>query len=412
MAHLVGTARRTARRHMRRLGALIGLVVAVVIVANNLTFQVIRSPAYVADAQMIYGWARLYKPMIYDDVRPDAVSFGNSWVRDMFDPVRMEALTGKTFFNFGMSGATSFESLRLVQNMLAVHRPEAVFLDIESFYDTPRAHLVEHQFDERILYVNRDGSPNGRAALNRVVKINTSGAALAFNFRFVETLRALRIGASREDVLPSYQRRDWREFSSTSDEMRRWMETRRPFGEGEVARWRIAPSFDDLEAAIGLLCEAGIEIRLYEAPYICGGDMRQTHLVLALVRKLAPYCASKISFHVFQYPNAVTMEGLARDPGPSLFYRPDGHPRPTLGDMMATRILGLEQAAGAPPMPTDFGADLAAMDDASARDWIMTRAKRCFGQWEPGAYAATLAEMEALRPAWQALYGAKALANP
>lgn len=187
-------AGRTARKHFRRILILLGLMVAVIIGLNNLTFHLIRLPQNIGTAQMIYGWARLYKPMIYDSVDAKSVSFGYSWVRDIFDPAKVETLTSEAFFNFGISGATSFESYRLIQNMLHVHRPDRVFLDLESFYDAPMASRVEHQFDERILYVNRDGSLNPTARLHRTIKINTSGAALGFNFAFLETLYKQKTG--------------------------------------------------------------------------------------------------------------------------------------------------------------------------------------------------------------------------
>ena len=397
--------RKAARRQLRRVMWVMGAVFALILVANNIVFQMIRSPQHIGTAQMIYGWARLYKPMIFDDVRPDLVSFGYSWVRDLFDPPRMEALTGKTFFNFGMSGATSFESLRLIQNMLAVHTPKAALLDLRSFYDTPRDHLVESQFDERILHVNRDGSPNPQAGLYRLLKINTSGAALAFNYRFLVTHYAIASGEHREEVLPSYERRDWARARNRIEETRTLISQPRAFGEESDPRIRGKLSLHDLDASMGHLCEAGVDIKLFESPIMCGYDMSQTLAALQLVRARAPTCKSKISFHVFRYPNAVTLEGLAKEPGLSMFYRPDSHPRPPLGEMIATRMLGLEGQPGAPLLPKDFGANVAAMDNASATDWILTRGKRCYGQWEPGALESTLVDLERLRGHWAERYG-------
>jgi hypothetical protein len=400
---MITRARRTARRHLRRILVLLGLVILVIVGSNNLVFRMIRSPEHVTTAQMIYGWARLYKPMVYDSVDADIVSFGFSWVRDIFDPVPASALTGKTFFNFGVSGATSFESLRLIQNALAIDPPEHVFLDLESFFDAPRASLVEQQFDERILYVNRDGSPNTQAAFNRWIKINTSGAALAFNIRFFETLWDMRAGKTREEVLPSYERRDWRQNQGDIDLYRAWMTTN---ARGERAVKQLTTrSFVDLEQAVRLLCDAGVRVHLYEAPYICGGNGDDTREGLALMRRLQASCTTPITYHSFRYPNAVTMEGLSKDAGLSLFYRPDGHPRPPLGQMMLTRIFALQDHPDAPPLPKDFGVDLMTLGDDEAEAWIAEHAARCYGGWRPGAYAATLAEMESLMPRWREMYG-------
>ena len=405
MTPIIQTARKTARRHFRRVMVMLGLMIALIVGMNNLTFYLVTQPQNIGTAQMIYGWGRLYKPMIYDSADAEMVSFGFSWVRDIFDPVPAQELTGKKFFNFGISGATSFESLRLVQNALYAHKPKQVFLDLESFYDAPIASRLEHQFDERILYVNRDGSVNTRAGLNRRVKINSSGAALGFNFAFLETLWKNRQGLPMDEILPSYQRRDWRDFASTAQDYRNWMtQPSRPNPNDAGKGTNVKPKLDDLKAAVGLLCDAGVDIHLYEAPYICGGDGTVTRAGLTLMREMAQTCKSSISYHSFRYPNAVTLEGAVITPGPSTFYRPDGHPRPPLGQLMLTRILSLEDKPGAPPLPADFGADLMKMDTIEAEDWIASRAARCYGHWEDGAYQRVLDDAMRLTPIWQSLW--------
>lgn len=393
-------SRRVASRYVKRLLIILLLVLLSVMGLNNIVFHLIQSPQNVGTAQMIYGWARLYKPMIYDDVKPEIVSFGYSWVRDLFDPPKMEALTGKRFFNFGMSGATSFESYRLIQSSLAVHKPEIVLLDLRSFYDTPREHLMESQFDERILHVNRDGSLNPYANLFRLVKVNTSGAALAFNYRFLSTKWRLMSGERRENVLESYEQRDWSKAAGRIESIRRLVSNQRDFGEETDPRIRGALTYRDLQASMRLLCDAGVDIKLFESPITCGYNMSQTLSALALVREVAPSCASSISFHVFRYPNAVTLEGLSQDPGLSLFYRPDNHPRPPLGELITTKMLGLEEQPNAPPLPSDFGIDVSAMPIDAAEQWILSRGKRCYGQWEDGVLDATLEDLERLREPW------------
>lgn len=405
MTSITGLAQRTAQRHFRRILALLAVTIAVIIGLNNLTFHLVRQPQNVGTAQMIYGWARLYKPMIYDSVDATSVSFGYSWVRDIFDPVKAEALTGESFFNFGISGATSFESLRLIENMLYVHKPKRVFLDLESFDDAPVASQVEQQFDERILYVNRDGSVNPNATLHRIIKINTSGAALGFNLAFLETLYKQRQGIPIEELLPSYQRRDWRDFASTVADMRTWLTVATTPVAGDQSRGSSKmPKLQDLTKAVTLLCAAGVDIHLYEAPYICGGDGTASRAGLAVMRSLAKSCQSKITYHSFRYPNAVTVEGLVAPDRPSLFYRPDGHPRPSLGQLVLTRILGLEGRPDAPPLPADFGTDLMALSPEAAERWISERAARCYGHWPEGGLQATLNETNRLMPQWQSRY--------
>jgi hypothetical protein len=408
----VAPLRRSASRHVRRISLLLLTVTLSVALINNFVYQLIRSPENIGTAQMIDGWARLYKPMIYDDVRPEIVSFGFSWVRDLFDPPRMEVLTGQAFFNFGMSGATSFESYRLIQNALAVHTPKTALLDLRSFYDTPREHLMEAQFDERILHVNRDGSPNSSAAFYRFVKINTSGAALAFNYRFLRTKWRLTSGEAREAILESYERRDWSKASRRIEATRQLISEPRAFGAETDPRIRGSLTYNDLEASMRLLCSKGVDVKLFEAPITCGYNMSQTLQALTMVREVASSCKSKISFHVFRYPNAVTLEGLAENPGLSLFYRPDNHPRPPMGELIATRMLGLEDLPGSPPLPGDFGADVSAMADAEARSWILDRGKRCYGQWEEGALEATMRDLESLRANWAAYFEGGAAGQP
>lgn len=371
---------------------------------NNVVYQLIRSPQNIGTAQMIDGWARLYKPMIFDDVKPAIVSYGFSWVRDLFDPPKIEALTGRTFFNFGMSGATSFESYRLIQNTLAVHKPDIALLDLRSFYDTPRQHLMESQFDERILHVNRDGSLNPNAGFFRFVKINTSGAALAFNYRFLSTKLRLMSGEPREKVLESYEQRDWSKASGRIEATKRLLTEVRDFGTEADPRIRGTLSYKDLEASMTLLCDAKVGIKLFESPITCGYNMEQTIQALKLIRKVAPGCRSTISFHVFRYPNAVTLEGLATNPGLSMFYRPDNHPRPPLGELIVTRMLGLENSPNAPPLPKDFGVDVTQMSDPEALNWIKTRGKRCYGQWKSGELETTLSDLEELHDKWQSRF--------
>ena len=114
-------------------------------------------------------------------------------------------------------------------------------------------------------------------------------------------------------------------------------------------------------------------------------------------------CASAITYHPFGYPNALTMESLAEGAGASLFFRPDGHPRPSLGQLVVTRILALGDEHSAPPIPSDFGTDLLAMSTSEGRAWTEEPEARCHGNWTPGTYRATLDEMRALTPVWRSL---------
>lgn len=383
------------RRYIHVLQIALFTSVLSVILLNNVVFQMMRSSERISTSQMIPGWSRIYKPLMYDVVKPDAVSFGYSWVRDLFDPDIAEPLLGKSFFNFGLSGATSFESMRLIQSSLATHVPEHAFLDIRAFPDAPRARLLEHQFDERILHVNRDGSENNMAPIYRWIKVNTGGAALAFNLRFLNIEQKLRFGAQRESLLPPYEQRDWALRSDDINFYRALVEQR-----SEPNNAQDGNTYEDLKKSIGLLCEKGVKVHIYDAPWPCSQPYQVSINQLNILRDLGKTCQS-LTYHMFGYPNVVTMEGLQKDPGQSLFYRPDGHPRPTAGQLILTQILDLQDTDAAPSLPSDFGQDLLKLPKAQAALWVKERAARCEGKWAAGAYNDTLGEMGYLFSKWR-----------
>ena len=383
------------RRYIHVLQIALFTSVLSVILLNNVVFQMMRSSERISTSQMIPGWSRIYKPLMYDVVKPDAVSFGYSWVRDLFDPDIAEPLLDKSFFNFGLSGATSFESMRLIQSSLATHVPEHAFLDIRAFPDAPRARLLEHQFDERILHVNRDGSENNMAPIYRWIKVNTGGAALAFNLRFLNIEQKLRFGAQRESLLPPYEQRDWALRSDDINFYRALVEQR-----SEPNNAQDENTYEDLKKSIGLLCEKGVKVHIYDAPWPCSQPYQVSINQLNILRDLGKTCQS-LTYHMFGYPNVVTMEGLQKDPGQSLFYRPDGHPRPTAGQLILTQILDLQDTDAAPSLPSDFGQDLLKLPEAQAALWVKERAARCEGKWAAGAYKDTLSEMGYLFSKWR-----------
>ena len=384
------------RRYIRVLQIALFTSVLSVILLNNVVFQMMRSPDRISTSQMIPGWSRIYKPLMYDVVKPDVVSFGYSWVRDLFDPEIAEPLLGKNFFNFGLSGATSFESMRLIQSSLASHVPEHALLDIRAFRDAPRARLLEHQFDEGILHVNRDGSKNTMAPIFRWIKVNTGGAALAFNLRFLNIEQKLRLGAQRETLLPPYEQRNWALRAEVIETYRALIE--------QTSSSNIAQdknTYEDLKMSIGLLCENDVKVHVYDAPWPCSQPYKVSINQLNILRDLGKTCQSDLTYHMFGYPNAVTMEGLQEKPGQSLFYRPDGHPRPTAGQLILTQILNLKGTDAAPSLPADFGKDLLNLPKEQADLWIKERVARCEGKWVTGAYQDTISEMSDLFLTWR-----------
>ena len=94
---------------------------------------------------------------------------------------------------------------------------------------------------------------------------------------------------------------------------------------------------------------------------------------------------ARISYFDFSYPNAVTLEGVLTPVTSSEYYRPDGHPRPTMGVLMAARMFDREFPPATPAvLEQDFGVDLLAHEDAEG--WLLERAARCEGDWGETGY--------------------------
>jgi hypothetical protein len=98
------------------------------------------------------------------------------------------------------------------------------------------------------------------------------------------------------------------------------------------------------------------------------------------LREKAASCQAKIAYFNFNYPNAVTLEGVVSPVETSAYYRPDGHPRPNVGILMAASMFNIDFPEGTPPeVAEDFGVDLMAAPDAGA--WLQERSARCIGIW-------------------------------
>ena len=45
--------------------------------------------------QLLSGWGRMYKPILYDEIKPEIAVFGASWARDGFDPIETVSIRSK-----------------------------------------------------------------------------------------------------------------------------------------------------------------------------------------------------------------------------------------------------------------------------------------------------------------------------
>ncbi len=401
---ILETRNRMLRLQFRRvLGSLIA-VIAIVVVGNNLLFAQIRSPQNASIAQMIPGWTRQFKPLLYDHVKPQAIAFGASWVRDAFDPEMMERLTGEKFFNFGVSGGSSFESFRLAQSAFFTHPPERIYLHLESFFDAPRATRLRHGFDERILHLDETGEPTRFVGFYRALKINFSGSALGFGYRFLTAKFALARGAQREDVLSPFQRHDYLEDRDRLTKLGRDLfdeNTDRPAMalRGASARRN---SFETLKRMIDLACDARTDVHVFQLPThitasgLCPMNSGPLLAVMHELRPLAATCQANLTLHSFRYLNSIALEGTLNERRLSQFFRPDFHPRPTVGQLMATRIHELAGGDTGNFVPDDFGVDLLSMSDRAAEAWVSERRARCSGDWAAGALDKVRSELDYL----------------
>lgn len=139
-------------------------------------------------------------------------------------------------------------------------------------------------------------------------------------------------------------------------------------------------------------CEHGIDTYAYFSAFhmwsnSCDVQARIQLSTLEFLRNKQTSCAAKLSYFNFNYPNVVTLEGMLSPVTHSTYYRPDGHPRPTLGLLMAASMFDVEFPAGSPAaLQSDFGVDLLSHPDAEG--WLLERAARCAGDWGEGGYAA------------------------
>ena len=198
-----------ALRHLRLMIATTLFIWLVVIGANMLTFRELLQPQHQAAVQMISGWGRTYKPILFDRFTPRVASFGASWVRDAFDPEVIGAMLGKLFYNFGISGCQPYEVRRFLQSALSIHSLETVIINLDSMVDDPTHPRTQFGFNEALLNVDAAGHPNAFMEAQRMFAVTLSGASIGYNIEVNQALWKLEHGASKEDVIPSFDRYDY-----------------------------------------------------------------------------------------------------------------------------------------------------------------------------------------------------------
>jgi hypothetical protein len=377
-------------RYLKAFAAVVAVVGVVVVSINLASFRMMTRPQNAAIVQLAEGWGRLYKPILYDAADAEVAIFGASFTRDAFDPETVERIVGMSAFNFAVSGGAPYENRRFAQSAAGNPNLKAVVFNLDSFVPSPGNPKVSYGFDESILNRRADGEPNRFVGLRRAAALALSGAAVGANVQMFWTLRRIAGGAAREDVLTSYERRD---NTGLADEIAAARAVLfpdvPPAGPPEalvLPRAAATSGLPELDASIDVYCDRDIDIFVYLTPHslgLCRQPPALRAAALAYLRTRQRTCTARLHLYDFQYPNAVTTEGVASPVRLSLYYRPDGHPRPTVGDLMAAAMFERPFPAGTPAALTDdFGADLMAVADPVA--WWQRRLPRCHGLWPDG----------------------------
>lgn len=381
MTDAAPSAERTAPwapRYLKIAGILVAVVTTVVVAINLVAFHFIQQPAYATIAQLLDGWGRNYKPILHDTLKPQVVAFGASWVRDSFDAEELSAQLGKPAFNHAVSGGQPYENRRFLESALAGNpNIDTVLLNVDSFILRPHAIRFGYGFDESILNVEPDGTPNRWVDLRRAYAVTLSGAAIGVNLDLFMNIIRLNSGETKQDIAPSYQQRN---FATARVRKPREATTQAMIDAG-VARFGGAIDerpFAELEAALDAVCARALTVKWYVVPHLMSLEgtitIDRKLDVLTVLRRRVPSCRASMSFYDFDYPNAVTMEDRT-NPGLSLYWRPDGHPRPTVGALMAARMFDLPLPDPAPPaLKDEWGTEL--LHNPGAVEWLVERAKR------------------------------------
>ena len=388
-------SRGRARRFLALFAACVAVVASLVAAVNLTAWRYMVRAENQDVVQLLAGWGRMYKPILYDEIEPEVAVYGASWARDAFDPLTAGRILGKRVFNHAVSGATGYESRRFADASVDNPRLEAAIVNLDTFYRDERVARTRYGFDDSILDVDPSGRPNRWVGLKRSYSLALTGWAAGANLKLISTLRARDSGARPEDYLEAYERAD---HSSRAGRMA--IARSRIFpraGETPVLEPEVVPlpTIEDEPVELGRIvdrfCAAEVDVYAYFTPshvrqQSCDPDAPDKLAALKFLRRKQAACASRIHYYDFYYVNAMTLEGVLRPVQSSRYYRPDGHPRPTVGDLIVARMFERPLPPDTHPLlAEDFGVDLLQHPDPES--WIRDRAGRCIGDWGETGYA-------------------------
>lgn len=365
----------TAARTFLRIFAVVVLtMIGLVAVFNRFVQAEIERPENQTIVQLIGGWSRVYKPILMDRFNPEGAVYGASWARDAFDPIALSSITGQHWYNHAVSAATPYEMRRFVESSLDDPNLRQVIINLDTFL-IPQAEVRRKQgFDESLLDQDADGRPTRWLGARRWFATTLSGAAVGNNIEVLAAIRARDRGADPAEYLDSYDRFDFAGHEADIEKLRQVLaEPASVPGIPVDEALPVPPGKQELERALDLLCARGVSVIGYFTPtmVLLGATERglaaQLH-GLELFRRRQADCGGTLHFYNFNYVNALTLDGLEQAGRYSGYFRTDGHPRPTIGELMAARMFGRPFPPGTPPaIAADFGDDLLLREDAEQR---------------------------------------------
>jgi len=384
--------RRTGRRFIVIFGICVIVIAALVATVNLLAYRYMLRTENQAIVQLLSGWGRTYKPILYDEVQPEIAVFGASWARDAFDPIETSRQLGRSVFNHGVSGGTRYETRRFADSALDNPNLHAAIINLNTFYRDKVAARFRYGFDESILNVDPDHQPNRFVGLRRAYSLALGGWAVGANIKLISTIMARDRGVAKPDYLESYEQANLTRRNMNPIRKRIFPEHGQAVKPRQANSAPDSPTFEQTELGIMIdgFCEKGIDVYAYFTPthtrqQSCDLEALEEMAALGFLRDKQRNCSARIHYFNFAYPNAMTLEGVLNPVKASHYYRPDGHPRPTAGLAMAASMFGSPWPPDtAPVLMQDFGVDLIAHADAEG--WLLQRAARCQGDWGEDGY--------------------------
>jgi len=197
-----------ARRFLWIFSSCVLVIAFLVATINLVAYRYMLSDDNQAIVQLLSGWGRIYKPILYDEIKPEIAVFGASWARDAFDPLETSRLLGRSLFNHGVSGGTSYETRRFADSALDNPNLQAAIINLNTFYRTKNRARFRYGFDESILDVDANHQPNRFVGLRRAYSLALGGWAVGANIKLISTILARDRDVAKPGYLESYEQAD------------------------------------------------------------------------------------------------------------------------------------------------------------------------------------------------------------